>query len=128
MTIPVGIDTGSDGTLILFSRTLDKYDIATRDKRGEKAGFSLDSTMTRNSRMRLTEVQYFDTTVRRLKAMRHTDPVSNAAHITSKWDGLIGQKLLNHYRIIYDLPGQKLYYKRRQPGERKTRRHFAKHP
>lgn len=113
VVLPLGVDTGNSGSLTLFAQAFEKYPLATQGKRKDKSGFSIDSTVTKNVEVRLSELVYLGRTVKKLKTIQYTDPLSKKAFVDSDWYGLIGQKLLNKFDLIYDLPHLRIYYRER---------------
>lgn len=106
------IDTGADNYLSFHSKTVEKHQLINNKKKQQfRKGFGADSTIVTNIKSSVQSVSFAGKKWKNTSVMLEVDPIN--ARKNSLADGLIGQKLLLDFNIIYNLSKKQVYFEKR---------------
>ena len=107
------IDTGADNYLSFHNKTVQEYQLVDINKKHKfKKGFGADSTLSRNIRSKVNSVSFGSKKWKNIPVMFEVDPINRREK--SLADGLIGQRLLLDFNIIYNLEKRLVYLEKRK--------------
>lgn len=107
------IDTGADNYLSFHNKIVEKYQLVDLNKKQKlRKGFGADSTITTNIRSKVKLVEFGGKKWKNISVMFEVDPINKRKN--SLADGLIGQRLLLDFNIIYDLKKRLVYLENRK--------------
>jgi hypothetical protein len=112
--LPFKIDTGFSGHLVIHNHAVKDHQLLTSKKYKKNIGFGADSTKTTNLRSKVKEVSFAGQTWKNIPAVFEIDPINIEANNSSKSFGLIGQKLLLGFNIVYDYLRNMIYLEDRK--------------
>lgn len=118
ITLIFNFDTACVEHLVFHNQTLHKHDLLTKTRYKISRGFGADSTITRNFRTKLKSVSFAGKTWKRPSVVFQVDSISIRSKKGSIADGLIGQKILLNFNIVYDLSKETIYL---QPTKMRTK-------
>ena len=102
------IDTGAGNYLTLHPATVSAHELIDARKRHKKiSGFGAEATVTTNLERKIAEVHFGGQRWKKVPTTLEVDPVNHRRN--SLADGLIGQRLLLDFNIVYDLPRRRMY-------------------
>ncbi|NER10415.1 retropepsin-like aspartic protease [Muriicola jejuensis] len=107
------IDTGADNFLSFHNKTVKEHQLINGNKKQHfKKGFGADSTITSNISSKVKSVSFGGNKWRNVPVMFEVDPINKRDN--SLADGLIGQRLLLDFNIIYNLDKRVVYFEKRK--------------
>jgi predicted aspartyl protease len=107
------IDTGADNYLSFHNETVNKHQFIREGKKQKyRRGFGADSTITTNIKDKLKSVSFGGKKWTNIPVILEVDPVNKREN--SLADGLIGQRLLLDFNIIYNLEKRVMYLENRK--------------
>uniref|UniRef100_UPI00404A19D2 retropepsin-like aspartic protease n=1 Tax=Gelidibacter sp. TaxID=2018083 RepID=UPI00404A19D2 len=107
------IDTGADNYLSFHNKIVDKYQLVDVNKKQKlRKGFGADSTITTNISSKVKFVEFGGEKWKNISVMFEVDPINKREN--SLADGLIGQRLLLDFNIIYNLKKRLVYLEKRK--------------
>jgi predicted aspartyl protease len=107
------IDTGADNYLSFHNKIVEKYQLVDLNKKQKlRKGFGADSTITNNIRSKVKLVEFGGKKWKNIPVMFEVDPINKREN--SLADGLIGQRLLLDFNIIYNLKKRLIYLENRK--------------
>lgn len=113
--LPFKIDTGAANHMTLFNHTVMQYDlIKKKNKYKTNKGFSADKTITSNHQGKVKKVSFGQLDWRNVPVVFTVDEINIAASRESEAYGLLGQKLLLDFNIIYDYAHGLIYLEKRK--------------
>ena len=111
ITLNFEIDTGAQNYLTFHNMTVKKHNLINKNKKQKfKKGFGADPTITTNIRSKVKTVSFGGKKWRNIPVMLEVDPINIRKN--SLADGLIGQRLLLDFNIIYDLKKKLVYFEK----------------
>jgi predicted aspartyl protease len=106
------IDTGADNYLSFHNKTVQHYKLLDERKNQKfKKGFGADSTITNNIRSKVELVSFGDKEWKNISVIFEVDPINKRDNSIA--EGLIGQRLLLDFNIIYNLKKRFVYLEKR---------------
>jgi predicted aspartyl protease len=106
------IDTGADNYLSFHKKTVQQFNLVDSTKNhSSRKGFGADSTISSNIRSKVKLVSFGGKRWKNIPVMFEVDPLNKRDN--SLADGLIGQRLLLDFNIIYDLEKRLIYLESR---------------
>lgn len=109
ITLIFNFDTACVEHLIFHNHTLQEYDLLPKAKYKISRGFGADTTITRNVRTKLRSVSFAGQQWKKPSVVFQVDPISIRSKKNSQAKGLIGQKVLINFNIVYDLSKETIY-------------------
>jgi predicted aspartyl protease len=106
------IDTGGEDYLSIHNSSVMEHELIDPQKRYKTVkGFGADATLSSNLKGKLFTVSFADKEWKNVPTVFEVDPLSRSSIRMA--DGLIGQALLLDFDITYNLPGQVVYFEKR---------------
>jgi len=107
------IDTGADNYLTFHTKTIEEHQLLDTNKKQKfREGFGADSTITTNIKSKVKAVSFGGEKWKNIPVMFEVDPINKREN--SLADGLIGQRLLLKFNIIYHLNERLVYFEKRK--------------
>ena len=107
------IDTGADNYLTFHTKTIEEHQLLDTNKKPTfREGFGADATITNNIRSKVNTVSFGGEKWKYIPVMFEVDPINKREN--SLAEGLIGQRLLLDFNIIYHLDERIVYFEKRK--------------